>query len=130
MVWGRDLSSEWFGLALEVRHDYGTSPQNSQINWRQAPQGGVRVSVSVTTEMASKPLAFADSFEDGDAFGTNGETVSGVLNVASAKNSSGSGAKRGAHAKIRVRRMRVFLACWQQKQRIVFALRSPPQISE
>src|SRR2546429_3954213 len=33
----------------------GTSPQNSQINWRQAPQGGVNVSVSVTTEMASKP---------------------------------------------------------------------------
>src|SRR5882724_12953687 len=33
----------------------GTSPQNSQINWRQAPQGGVRVSVSVTTAMASKP---------------------------------------------------------------------------
>src|SRR5258708_14571805 len=33
----------------------GTSPQNSQINWRQAPQGGVNVSVSVTTEMASNP---------------------------------------------------------------------------
>src|SRR5229473_2969661 len=33
----------------------GTSPQNSQINWRQAPQGGVSVSVSVTTAMASKP---------------------------------------------------------------------------
>src|SRR5260370_38435138 len=33
----------------------GTSPQNSQINWRHAPQGGVNVSVSVTTEMASNP---------------------------------------------------------------------------
>src|SRR5712692_8365710 len=33
----------------------GTSPQNSQINWRQAPQGGVSVSVSVITEMALKP---------------------------------------------------------------------------
>src|SRR5882672_9954040 len=33
----------------------GTSPQNSQINWRHAPQGGVSVSVSVTTAMASKP---------------------------------------------------------------------------
>src|SRR6267142_955846 len=33
----------------------GTSPQNSQISWRHAPQGGVSVSVSVTTAMASKP---------------------------------------------------------------------------
>src|SRR6267378_1045830 len=33
----------------------GTSPQNSQINWRHAPQGGVSVSVSVTTAMASQP---------------------------------------------------------------------------
>src|SRR5467141_2759401 len=33
----------------------GTSPQNSQINWRHAPQGGVSLSVSVTTAMASKP---------------------------------------------------------------------------
>src|SRR6266581_3682038 len=33
----------------------GTSPQNSQINWRHAPQGGVNVSVSVTTQMASNP---------------------------------------------------------------------------
>src|SRR5882762_7674479 len=33
----------------------GTSPQNSQINWRHAPQGGVSVSVSVTTAMVSKP---------------------------------------------------------------------------
>src|SRR5881398_2213223 len=33
----------------------GTSPQNSQMSWRQAPQGGVSVSVSVTTEIASKP---------------------------------------------------------------------------
>src|SRR4029077_4428999 len=33
----------------------GTSPQNSQMIWRQAPQGGVRVSVSATTAMASNP---------------------------------------------------------------------------
>src|SRR5712664_3172669 len=33
----------------------GTSPQNSQISWRHAPQGGVSVSVSVTTAIASKP---------------------------------------------------------------------------
>src|ERR1700730_1340830 len=42
-------------LPLRLARITGTSPQNSQINWRQAPQGGVNVSVSVTTEMASKP---------------------------------------------------------------------------
>src|SRR5207247_2999009 len=42
-------------LPLRFASITGTSPQNSQINWRQAPQGGVRVSVSVTTEMALKP---------------------------------------------------------------------------
>jgi hypothetical protein len=33
----------------------GMSPQNSQINCRHAPQGGVSTSVSVTTAMALKP---------------------------------------------------------------------------
>src|SRR5271156_3348669 len=33
----------------------GTSPQNSQMIWRQEPQGGVRRSTSVTTAIASKP---------------------------------------------------------------------------
>src|SRR5467141_267561 len=42
-------------LPLRLARITGTSPQNSQISWRQAPQGGVNVSVSVTTEMASKP---------------------------------------------------------------------------
>src|SRR3981081_2281757 len=42
-------------LPLRFARITGTSPQNSQINWRQAPQGGVSASVSVTTEMASKP---------------------------------------------------------------------------
>src|SRR5712692_2709276 len=42
-------------LPLRLARITGTSPQNSQINWRQAPQGGVNVSVSVTTEMASNP---------------------------------------------------------------------------
>src|SRR5882672_11519810 len=42
-------------LPLRFARITGTSPQNSQISWRQAPQGGVNVSVSVTTEIASKP---------------------------------------------------------------------------
>ncbi len=74
----------------------GMSPQNSQISWRQAPQGGVRASVSVTTD------------ENGDALGANGEAVGCVLDVAAAKDSSRSGTKRRANAKVGVRRMRVF----------------------
>src|SRR5580765_6074596 len=31
------------------------SPQNSQMIWRQAPQGGVSFSAAVKTAMASKP---------------------------------------------------------------------------
>src|SRR6266446_10749731 len=42
-------------LPLRLARITGTSPQNSQVSWRQAPEGGVNVSVSVTTEMASKP---------------------------------------------------------------------------
>src|SRR5260370_41158235 len=41
-------------LLLRFARITGTSAQNSQISWRQAPQGGVNVSVSVTPEMASK----------------------------------------------------------------------------
>src|ERR1700732_3315470 len=33
----------------------GMSPQNSHINWRHAPQGGVSISVSVKTAMALNP---------------------------------------------------------------------------
>src|SRR4029077_1104067 len=42
-------------LPLRLAMITGTSPQNSQINWRQAPHGGVSASVSVTTEIASNP---------------------------------------------------------------------------
>src|SRR6266849_5518501 len=53
-------------------------------------------------------LTFADGFEYGDALGANGEAIGSVLDVATAKNSSGGSAQRGANAKIGVRRMRVF----------------------
>src|SRR5277367_2916613 len=48
-----DVSCSTFPFRLANRT--GTSPQNSQMIWRQAPQGGVRRSTSVTTAMASKP---------------------------------------------------------------------------
>src|SRR5205814_5584971 len=42
-------------LPFKLARITGISPQNSQISWRHAPQGGVRASVSVATAMASKP---------------------------------------------------------------------------
>src|SRR6266849_8426776 len=42
-------------LPFRLARTTGTSPQNSQTSCRQAPQGEVRASVSVTTAMASKP---------------------------------------------------------------------------
>jgi len=42
-------------LPLRLPRMTGTSPQNSQMSWRQAPQGAVSASVSATTAMASKP---------------------------------------------------------------------------
>src|ERR1700719_91307 len=42
-------------LPLRFAMITGTSPQNSQMICRQAPHGGVSVSVSATTAMASKP---------------------------------------------------------------------------
>src|SRR6267378_2657010 len=69
-------------LPLRFARITGTSPQNSQINWRQAPNG--------------------------DAFGANGEAISSVFNVAAAEDSAGRGAQRSAHAKIGIWRMRVF----------------------
>src|SRR5258708_11785070 len=41
-------------LLLRLASTTGMSPQNSQMIWRQAPHGGVSVSVSVTTAMESK----------------------------------------------------------------------------
>src|SRR5260370_24600633 len=50
-------------------------------------------------------LVVADGFEDGNAFGANREDVSGVFDVAQAKDSAGSRAKSGAYAEIGIRRM-------------------------
>ena len=39
----------------------GTSPQNSQMIWRQAPHGGVGDSVSATTAIAANSRSPSDS---------------------------------------------------------------------
>src|SRR5580704_7635113 len=52
------VSSSTFPLRLA--RTTGTSPQNSQMIWRQAPQGGVKRSTSVTTAIASNPRSHSD----------------------------------------------------------------------
>src|ERR1700746_1923046 len=53
------VSSSTFPLRLA--RTTGTSPQNSQMIWRQAPQGGVKRSTSVTTAIASNPRSPSDT---------------------------------------------------------------------
>jgi len=54
----------------------GMSPQNSQINWRQAPAGRREgIGVSDDGNSIEPASAFADGFENGDALGANGEAV-------------------------------------------------------
>src|SRR6266581_105979 len=98
-----------FYFALEVRHDHGNVP--AEFPDELAAGAARRCFCDCFRDHrdgVEAALAFADGFEDGDAFGANGEAVSGVFNVAPAEDSAGRGAQRSAHAKIRVRRMRVF----------------------
>src|SRR6266849_4322656 len=100
---------EDFGLAFEIRHDHGNVAAKFP---NQLAAGSARRRKSIGIRHHGNglepALAFTDGLEDGDAFGANGEAIGGVFNVAPAKNSAGSGAERGPHAKIGVRRMRVF----------------------
>src|SRR6266481_867302 len=98
-----------FRLALEIGHDHRNVPAKFPDQLAAGAAGwGQSVGVSHHGNSVEAALAFADGFENGDAFGAHGEAVGRILDIAAAKNSSGSGAQRGAHAKIRVRGMRVF----------------------
>ncbi len=46
-------------------------------------------------------FSFGDGFENGDAFGAEGESVGGVFDVASGEDAAGFGAHGGADAKFR-----------------------------
>ncbi len=55
---GKSVPSRRYSvLPLRLASAISTSPQNSQRIWRQAPHGGVRVSVSATTAMRVKRRA-------------------------------------------------------------------------
>ena len=79
----------------------GTSPQNSQMIWRHGPQGGVSFfGVAYDGHGVEVPLAFGNGFEDCDAFGADGQTERGVLDVAALINFPGFRADGCANAEI------------------------------
>src|SRR6266403_506743 len=98
-----------FGLAFQIRQNYRNVAAKfpNQLTAR-ATRRCELIRVRNHGDGVKAALAFADGFENGDAFSTNGEAIRRVFHVATAENSARGGAKRGAHSKIRVRRMRVF----------------------
>ncbi len=73
------------------------SPQNSQMIWRQAPQGGVGDAVSATTAIrVNDRLPFRERLEDRDALRAHRQAVGGVFDVAAGDDLAGVGLERGA----------------------------------
>src|SRR5260370_34296988 len=121
---GKEISHlNGLGLALEVRHNYGNIAAEFPDQLAAGAAGRCKsIGIRDHGNGVEAALPFADGFEDGDAFGAHSEAVSGVLNIASAEDSAGRGTQRGAHAKVRVRRMRVFPRLpGNRNQGIVFA---------
>src|SRR5437899_13010015 len=96
-------------FALENGHDHAKVTAEFPDQLAAGAAGwGQSVGVSHHGNSVEAALAFADGFENGDAFGAHGEAVGRILDVAAAKNPSGRSAQGGANAKIRVRRVGVF----------------------
>src|SRR5260370_2301656 len=140
----QSLHLDCFRLALEIRQDHGNVAAKCQDQLAARATGRSKsIGIRHYGNGVEAALPFADGFEDGDPLGANGKAVRGVLDVAAAKDSSGGGAERGAHAKIRIWRMRVFprLPCGQN-QSFIFAhayasldaskypMQSPPRFAE
>src|SRR6266478_9127308 len=98
-----------FGFAFQIRQNYRNVAAKlpDQLAAR-ATRRCELIRVRNYGDGVKAALSFADGFEDGDAFSTNGEAIRRVFHVATAENSARGGAKRGAHSEIGVRRMRVF----------------------
>src|SRR4029077_9841336 len=107
-LWKQIAHLNDFGFALEIGHDHGNVATKfpDQLAAGSARRRE-RIGIRHHGNSVEPALAFADCFKNGDAFGANREAVSSVLDVAPAKDSAGGGTKRGTHAKIGIRRMRV-----------------------
>src|ERR1700730_1398046 len=72
-------------------------------------------------------LAFADSLENSDTFGANGQAIRCIFDIAAAEDSSGGRAKSGAYPKIRIGRMGILarlLGCGDQMIVLTHAMAS------
>ena len=73
------------------------SPQNSQMIWRHAPQGGVGdARVGDHGDARERSMPFGHRLEDRDALGANGQAVTGVLDVAAGDDGAVAGLDRRA----------------------------------
>ena len=105
----KDLHLDDFHFALEIGEDHGNVAAEFPDELAAgAARGSESIGVSDDGNGVEAALAFADGFENGDAFGANGEAVGGIFDVATAEDSAGSGVKGGANAKIRKRRVGIF----------------------
>lgn len=92
-----------FGLAFEVREDYRNVAAEFPDELAAGAAGRSEcVCVGDNGDGVEAAFAFAESFENRDTFGADGETVGGIFYVAAAEDAAGGGAERGAYAEVGV----------------------------
>src|SRR5690348_16073858 len=93
-----------FGPAFEVGEDDRDVAAEFPDHLTAGTAGGSEsLGVGDDDDSVEAAFAFAEGFENGDAFGADGESVGGVFYVAAAENAAGGGAQSGAYAKVGVR---------------------------
>src|SRR5579859_1110988 len=95
-----------FDFALQICQDHGDVAAKFPDQLAACTAGRrERIRVRDDSDGVKTALAFAHGFENRDTLGADSQSVGGVFHVATAENSSRSGAQRGAYAKIRERRV-------------------------
>jgi hypothetical protein len=97
-----------FGFALEIGQDNGDVAAEFPDELAAGAAGWSQgVGVGNHRDGIEAALTFAERFEDGDAFGANGQAVGGVFDVATAEDAPRSGAESGTDTEIGKRSMGV-----------------------
>src|ERR1700722_1001561 len=109
-----------FGFSLQVRkHNRHVAAKfPNQLTAGSAGRSEC-VGIGDHSDCVETAFALADRFEDRDAFGTDGEAVRRVFDVAAAEDSSGSGAKCGADAEIRISGVGVFARLFRDTNQMI-----------
>src|SRR5579859_5818227 len=95
-----------FDSALQICQDHGDIAAKLPDQLAACTAGRrERIRVRDDSDSVKTALAFAHGFENRDTLGADSQAIGGVFHVATAENSSRSGAQRGAYAKIRERRV-------------------------